>query len=314
MAFLSIGFSPKKWSIQENGGNSNGLDIYEELNKLYLRFINKGIEIENEEKDADEVGAGVCVKYIRFNIKETTVEVKKKFIDDLAEVLYQIISLKIDGNIINKAIKEKYSYLKKDESAEICRRCMNILNGDYTSDDELLLYIDKKSFAINKIVEYLNENTDIILDGFVRFRLKEYFNKIESIVTKVVEEYLVEKEYNEFIKLLKYFVEMQESIIEIVNILINSEGKYYIYDCNGNDITNELLKDFAGLYDSRDMNCDDLLISSLITVAPRYVIIHNLHHTRNKELINTIKGIFGDRVKVCYGCELCISKTPINKL
>ena len=36
---------------------------------------------------------------------------------------------------------------------------------------------------------------------------------------------MVEKEYNEFIKLLKYFVEIQESKVDEVNILIEEEWK-----------------------------------------------------------------------------------------
>ena len=44
--------------------------------------------------------------------------------------------------------------------------------------------------------------------------MKELREDIEEIIDKVVEEYMVEKEYREFVKLLKYFVDIQESKIE----------------------------------------------------------------------------------------------------
>ncbi|EET86548.1 sporulation protein YtxC, partial [Clostridium carboxidivorans P7] len=77
--------------------------------------------------------------------------------------------------------------------------------------------------------------------GFITFRMKELREDLEEIVDKVVERYMTEKEYNEFIKLLKYFVEIQESKIEEINIIIKSDGKYLIQDKEGNDIEKNYL-------------------------------------------------------------------------
>ena len=68
---------------------------------------------------------------------------------------------------------------------------------------------------------------------------------IEEIIDKVVEEYMVEKEYREFVKLLKYFVDIQESKIEKINIYIHKGGGYELKDGYGNDIFNEFMKELA---------------------------------------------------------------------
>ena len=54
-----------------------------------------------------------------------------------------------------------------------------------------------------------------------------------------------------------------------------------------------------------EINYDDLLVSSLITLAPRKVVIHSIGHFRNKELMETIKNVFYGRVIICQGCDVC---------
>ena len=70
----------------------------------------------------------------------------------------------------------------------------------------------------------------IIIDGFVNFRLTDYIKELGDIADKAVEEYIAEREYNEFIKLLRYFVEIQESKLDTINIIPSEEGSYFLID------------------------------------------------------------------------------------
>lgn len=64
---------------------------------------------------------------------------------------------------------------------------------------------------------------------------------IEKIIDKVVEKYMVDKEYEEFVKLLKYFVDIQECKIEEIKIYIDERNNYIVKDGFGKD----LYKDFV---------------------------------------------------------------------
>ena len=75
---------------------------------------------------------------------------------------------------------------------------------------------------LHKLLEYLQENNVIILDGFLDFRLKKYIGRLENAVDNAIDEYLMEKEYNEFIKLLQYFVNLQESKRNLINLVIKN--------------------------------------------------------------------------------------------
>ena len=52
-------------------------------------------------------------------------------------------------------------------------------------------------------------------------------------------------------------------------------------------------------------NLDDVLISILITIAPRWIIMHNTADMVDTESVLMIKEVFKDRFKVCRGCERC---------
>lgn len=136
--------------------------------------------------------------------------------------------------------------------------------------------------------------------------MKELREDIENIVDKVVEEYMVEKEYKEFVKLLKYFVDIQESKIEKINIYIHDGGGYVLKDGYGNDIFSDFMKDLSECKIDTEAKMEDIIISGLITNAPKQIIIHHKENCINTEFIETVVNVFGDRVFYCAGCEICM--------
>ena len=183
---------------------------------------------------------------------------------------------------------------------------MNVLKGEENVDDDRMIYcINKVNSIIEKIKECLEENEEINIQGFITFRMKELRQEIEDVIEKVVEEYMVEKEYKEFVKLLKYFVDIQESRIDEVNIYVQEGGGYIIKDKYGKDIFEEFIKELSECKVDTEANIEDIIISGLITNAPKSVIIHKKENCLNKEFINTIINVFGERAYCCKGCSEC---------
>ncbi|WP_249175406.1 putative sporulation protein YtxC, partial [Clostridium tyrobutyricum] len=93
--------------------------------------------------------------------------------------------------------------------------------GDISIIDENSIYcINKKNNILEEIIDCMRESNNINIEGFISFRMKNTLSDLKNIIDKVVEKYMVEKEYDDFIKLLKYFVEIQESKIEYMDIVI----------------------------------------------------------------------------------------------
>lgn len=303
MVLLSIGYESGK------------CDIYTGIVDMLSHFKDRGIVIGLVESDSDEMHFIKCVIKDDDSSIYDIDSVKASFYIYTSNIICRILMDSYQSDIINKLVKENYGYFNRDESAEIVNRCVSILNGtSANSGGDFYYYMNRKDRIAKKIYEYISDNTDIILEGFLRFRLKELNSEIEELIDRVAEEYLIEKEYNEFIKLLKYFVDIQESQLDTVNIVITDEGNYCMYDGSYNDITEELLRDMLKGGIGGEINYDDLLVSSLITAAPRNLIIHNLCNARNHEIIETIKNVFCERVTVCPGCSLCIDRNPVHKL
>ena len=155
-------------------------------------------------------------------------------------------------------------------------------------------------------MDYFENSNNIILDGFVNFRLKEYMRDLEDVVDKGVDDFLMDREYREFIRLLRYFVDIQEPKLNTVHVIVGFDNKYTLLDDAKREITNECIQEYVNEIAEGEINYDDLLVSSLITFAPRKIIIHCTGQFRNKELMETIKNVFLGRVLICQGCEICM--------
>ncbi len=243
------------------------------------------------------------------------------YTEDLKNIIFDIVSQKIYELVINifsdreidYFFDNSYFFIKYDEIGEVKNKILDILFSTTSDKNKESFFIDKKNKIVNIIKSCIEENNEINIDGFIRFRMKEIFKEIEIIVDRIVERHMVEKEYNEFIKLLKYFVEIQESKLEEVHIIINKRGAYTILDKDRNDIYDLFLDDLNDFNMSIiSANKDDLLISGLITNSPEKIIIHGVKNSLNIEIIDTIKQVFEDKVIFCCGCAEC--KETANKL
>lgn len=280
--------------------------MYERLNELCSYFRNKSISIAIAESDVGKM------HYIKCILRDTEQDLKAfednrdMFYTYASNVIYEFISREYEIDMLQKLLREKYSYLDDGELLEIRDRCISIIlgSGMFTTGD-LLVSVNRKNNILKKLDEFLQESSEIILDGFITFRLKDINDDLTEIIDKVVEEFIIEKEYSEFIKLLKYFVDIQESRYEDVHIFIGGDGDYVIEDGLRRNITGEFFEDFDVENIKGEINKHDILISALITSAPQRVYIHGLENAKCEEAIDTIKSIFLEKVILCTGCERC---------
>ena len=224
-------------------------------------------------------------------------EVKSKVILYISNVLYDIIIDNFRKKELLEYLTENYFFLKHSEMLEIDRKVNRVLKQQERILNEDSIYCVNRISAMQSMInDFIQEDYFINIDGFIRFRLRTMLPYIEQIIEKVVESYLVEKEYNEFINLLKYFVDIQDSKIEEVNIFIKNDGAYIIKDKSGNDIFKKFINDLVENKEDKAINPEDIIISGLITNSPKHINIYNRESCSNREFLNTISNVFGERV------------------
>nr|WP_269205510.1 MULTISPECIES: putative sporulation protein YtxC [Clostridium] len=271
-------------------------DIVDGLNEMKRYFEEKNIILGISESMSSRL------HFIKIFCSEFELssKLKNKFSLYIANIIYNIVVKEFYREEMYSYLTDSYFFLKYEEMQEVINRSIEILsNSEKITDEDTIYCMNKKNDIIDKIKECIDENDTINIRGFITFRMKQLRKDFECIVSKVVEKYIAKKEYDEFIKLLKYFVDIQESKIKELNIIIQNDGSYLIQDENKKDMMEDMFKELTGINSTQDVEDDDLIISGLITYCPENIVIYNKENSKNKEMINTIEEVFKGRVKFC---------------
>jgi putative sporulation protein YtxC len=214
-----------------------------------------------------------------------------------------ILEIYIKPIIIDRVLKICGDYSSEDKETIFASAHSTILNENY--------YIKEKSKINEEILNYIIENNHIVIDGFMNFRLRRYIYVLDISIEKSIGELEVEKEYQEFMNMLQYFVDIQEPKYELVNVIIKNND-YFLLDNDNNTIENGLLEYTPEEEFYRDISKADLLVSSLIVISPLKIKLH-VEEGEEEELVSVISQVFGDKVEFCHGCEKCEIKTKLEK-
>ena len=224
-------------------------------------------------------------------------------LDSFMQSLAEYIIERYEAPLIRRILCEKYPQLTPAQTREILR------NTEYFTDDRTCGYRARKKAVLLSLYNYLAEDSEMFIDGFVSFRLKDYEALLESLAEKLVENCITRHEYEDFISLLRYFVSIQENRPSIVHVCVTADGRYELFSESLEDITDECLSDFVDPLDiPESANFDDLLISMLITLAPKHITVHHAEQIRNRELFRTIRRVFSGSLSYCTGCDMCSNK------
>lgn len=273
-------------------GLNKGFDRAREI--VYSYFPEKKVKIEEEDYK---------FRYF-FNISLLKNRSIKDFYDRVANLILELILNIYSEDIINKYVEANLKEFRVDERREIGRISKRLL----LDKDSFLI---EKQYINNKIKNYIYEEPFIFVDGFVTFGLKDMDLFVSSAVDKGVKEFKAKKEYKEFIDVLKYFVDVQEPKYDIVNLVFIANN-YTLLDENYHIIDKKYFEDIIFEIEYSEISQDDLLISTLIVLAPKNLIVHLEQQHMDRDIVKVITDVFEDRVYFCLGCEKCNKELSIK--
>ena len=192
-------------------------------------------------------------KHGRFTEDEFNEQVHERFSKAIACVVVEDMRA---GEL--RRMLSKWPELTKSESEKLASQADERIKKIRAKAPGWIKEAQRETMAI------LKENGEIFLPGLLAFRMRDMREQWQNSLEYALEKMLVEKEYQEFIKLLQCFVSIQDSKYAVVNILPMGDS-YMILDQDFCTLQTEFLTE-----DEWDgMKGEDFLISILINIAPR---------------------------------------------
>ena len=220
------------------------------------------------------------------------------FFSKVSTLLSFLIIDEFEDNLMKRLIHKNYFYFDSVERDKILKNCYNLLSDEYYK------WFDKKFQVLyDSLYEFISNNKILVLDGFVNFRLQKYNAILEEIVSEGVNNYIIEKEYMEFISLLKLYINSQGNNSNIVH-LIYKTPESILLDENKNLILNSEKLFNAKYLSDISFSSNDYTLNSLLSLLPKKIYIHLIDHQID-EFINTLQLIFENRVSICLNCDIC---------
>jgi len=153
------------------------------------------------------------------------------------------------------------------------------------------------------IAEYLAAEKFLHVEGVLRFRAEPYLEELRDAVSYAADEWMMEKQYREFVALLKYFVYLQETKMPAAHVVHHGNHEFTLLNERMMPIDTRQMDQFVVELIDKDISCEDVIVSTLISVAPAKLYVHT--RTPEEQVIKTILTIFEGRTELCASCSVC---------
>lgn len=254
---------------------------------------------------------------------------ESEFYSALSNSIANCILCCYEEKIIHKLSMQNYFYFDNDDIVCIEKIC-NLLLSDAKcvsceSDDKFFSAINhidnpefdsvlseianRKNILWCKVLKYISSHKSILLEGFITFRIKDYIDILDNAVDFSVSQFVINREYTEFIDLLKIYINSHQINCNLVHLVyVNNESllldeEKNIISLTKNNLDTKFLSDIT-------FSSNDYALNSLLTLLPKKIIIHLINP--EDDFINTIKSIFCDRVTICTNCNICKTYILLN--
>ena len=229
------------------------------------------------------------------------------FYTKLATILSYLVIDYFEKDIIKKILLNNYFYFDNSEFNKIFALCSENL-----CDDENFSFTNRQLKLFDTFYDYISHNHSIILSGFINFRLSKYRKLLEELVDFSVNEYIIEREYLEFVSLLRLYINSQSSSPQTVH-LISLEHDTFLLDENMQQIDVDKNALNAKYLSDVSFSTNDYILNTLLNLLPKKIYLHLVSPFSNLDFLNTLQLIFENRIELCRDCNICNLYKRITK-
>ncbi len=216
-------------------------------------------------------------------------------LDPMARTLAEFV-LATASQWLRALLLRRYQYLSSDEVVHIVDVACHQLFADREHNKNRL------DLVTTVLIKFLHEHDTVVLEGVRGFLIPEVLQEFYDGIDRAIDDWLMEKEYREFIRLLRNFVSLNEPKINGVHVFWH-RSKFVLEDDHGRPAGTDVMDELTTGVQEEDESPEDLLVSALITLAPRQIVFHCPGPIDNTW--QTIHSVFDERVVRCPGCQRC---------
>ena len=220
------------------------------------------------------------------------------FCSTISTILAFLVIDELEEDFLKRIITQNYFYFDSNERTQILNLCYDLLAEDFSD-----LFNKKFNTLYNNFLLYISSHKSIILKGVLNFRMQKYWKILNEVVDEAVNAFIIEKEYLEFISLLKLYINSQASLCNVVHIIYSSSESILL------DENKNIIKYDNSIFDAKYLSditfsSNDFTLNTLLNLLPKKIYIHLLEDYSD-EFINTLEAIFEDRIDICRDCNIC---------
>lgn len=223
----------------------------------------------------------------------------------LKDALAHVLLYLYEEKYLRRMLIQEFYFTEEQELEALIKYARFLLNdGDILEEVEVSdIHSERVKQIKQELHLYLVDAEALHLEGFFRFRLKQMWMSYNKIIENAIDEYMLEKEYRDYINYLRGLVRDRQMQVPYVHLFYREEENYLFLDERGKEMDFEQLYTYSKDSGDLDIMYDDQLISRLIAVNPNQIQLHNLHG--NHHIAMSLKNIFEERLAICTGCSMC---------
>ena len=228
------------------------------------------------------------------------------FYTKLATILSYLVIDFFESNITKQILTTNYFYFDNSEFSKILNLCTENL-----CDSDEFSFQNRQLLLFDAFYDYITTHHSIVLSGFINFRLSNYRNLIEDLIDFSVNEFIIEREYLEFISLLRIYINSQPTTSHTIH-LVSLDYTCFLLDENLQHINIDKNALNAKYLSDVSFSNNDYVLNTLLNLLPKKIYLHLVSPFSNLDFINTLQLIFEKRIELCNDCNICTLYKSLN--
>lgn len=221
----------------------------------------------------DPISASICTVFIEFILEWKRVQWAKEILETV------------------------YLYKDVEESQRILEIVCDMFSGERKELIRLLEEFPEVPFLQESFQSLQDEQPQVHFDGFAKFRLKPFMDRIGRYVEVAIDEFKMEQEYQVFIHMLREFLQTKEQQISLLRVYLHGSEPIFYNERFQRFQHDDLLKIMdKRLLINRPLTVDSFTLLPLLSLAPRNILLYT--DEMETGLSRTIQNIFEERVIV----------------